>query len=110
MVKLTIPDLTKYWGVTARAIELDHHSMSLKFELCWTTESKPRQSILTFLGVSKFELVSEKIYGSDIVELVSLEAVADAGGIRVEGELSNYYFSINCESIDEAETPVSCDS
>lgn len=103
MGELVMPDLTKYWGVTVSSIELNHLSMSLKLTLFWTTDNKPRHATLIFKGMSKLDLVGDKVFESDIVELVSLEAVANAGNIDVQGELSNYYFSVQCKSIDERE-------
>jgi len=75
--------------------------MCIAMDLYWTVDSTPCNARLRFNGVSKCEFAAEKIFKSEVVELVSLEGEAVSGGLRVVGELSNYEFTITCESVDE---------
>lgn len=94
-------DFDKYWGTQLSAIEYNCKSMSMVFVLFWTIDSKPCRARLQFNGVSRCEFVTEKVFESEVVELVSLEGKYVNGHWHITGELSNYEFSIRCVGILE---------
>lgn len=75
--------------------------LSLVMNLFWTSDGAPHRASLHFSGVSTFQLSAEKIFRSDIVELISIEARPSDGGFEINGELSNYCFSILCDRMEE---------
>ncbi len=91
----------RYWGTRLSRIENDCHAMTVVFELYWTADAKPCGARLRFNGVSKFDFTAERLFNSDVVELISLEGEVVNSGLRVMGELSNYEFTIICQSVDE---------
>lgn len=95
-------DFDKYWGVQLSAIECDFKSMSMVLVIFWTTDSKVHRARLRFNGVSSCEFASEKVFESEVVELISLDGKYVDGRWHVVGELSNYEFSIFCVDIQEA--------
>jgi len=98
-------DLDQYWGVRLRRIEYDCAAMSVAFDLYWTVESLSFSVRLLFDGVSRLDLVAEKIHKSEVVELVSIEGREEGGGCQIVGELSNYEFAISCVSVKEIKNP-----
>jgi hypothetical protein len=94
-------NLDQYWGAQLSGIQFDCRAMCIVLDLHWTIDSTPCKARLRFNGVSKCEFAAERIFKSDVVELVSLEGEAVSGGLRVVGEFSNYEFTITCESVDE---------
>lgn len=100
-------DFNQYWGVRVAEIRHDCKAMSLALDLFWTEDSIPCRARVRFDGVSKCEFAAEKIFESEIVELVSMEGEEVNGGWRVVGELSNYEFTILCARVSEDRIPVS---
>lgn len=98
-------DFDQYWGVRLRNIEHDCTAMSVTFDLYWTDGPLPFSARLLFERVSKFNFVAEKIYDSEVVELVSIEGKKESRGWRIAGELSNYEFDIFCASVKEIKNP-----
>ena len=98
---MTSLDLDKYWGVQLKGLQFDHARMAITMELFWTTGAASKEAKLTFHGVTSCELQAEKVFGSDVVELVSLEEARAGDCVRVSGELSNYAFRINCAEVNE---------
>ncbi|MBP1475339.1 hypothetical protein J7I44_13585 [Frateuria sp. MAH-13] len=94
-------DFDRYWGAQLSAIEYDCKSMSMVFVLFWTIDSRPCCARLQFNGVSRCELAAEKVFESEVVELVSLEGRHADGYWHIAGELSNYEFSIRCVDIQD---------
>jgi|LNAP01.1.fsa_nt_gb hypothetical protein len=94
-------DFDKYWGVRISGIQYNYKTMSIAFDMYWTIDTAPYKSRLRFDGVSKCEFTAEKLFKSEVVELVSLEGKMENGGWRIEGELSNCQFTILCESVEE---------
>lgn len=95
-------DFNRYWGVRLVDVRCDCKTMSLIFDLYWTSESVPHKAHLRFEGVSSLEFSADRIFVSEVVELVSLEGVKESTGWKVVGELSNYEFTILCANIKEA--------
>lgn len=91
----------KYWGAQLSSIEYDCKSMSMVFVLFWTIDHKPCGARLQFNGVSRCELVTGKVFESEVVELISLEGRCANGHWDITGELSNYEFSIRCVGVQE---------
>lgn len=94
-------DFDRYWGVRLVGIHCDCKTMSVTFDLYWTHESVPHEAHLRFEGVSSLEFFAEKIFTSEVVEVVSLEGVKEQTGWKVVGELSNYEFTILCANVAE---------
>lgn len=94
-------DLDQYWGVRLSRIRHDCGAMAITFELDWTLDAAQFRASLRFSGVSRFELIGEKIISSEVVELISLESKRVGKGWCVVGELSNYQFTIECAEIIE---------
>lgn len=94
-------DFDKYWGVRLSTVECDFKSMCMTFNLFWTIDSKPYRSRLRFKNISRCELLAERVFESEVVELVSIEGKRVDAGWQVAGELSNYEFSILCADIQE---------
>lgn len=59
--------------------------MALFLDMHWTTDAKVLGTSLRFDGVSKFEFDAEKIFGNEVVELISLEGEEVRGGWCVLG-------------------------
>lgn len=94
-------DFNKYWGVRLSSIQYDCRAMSIAFDMHWTIDSAPCNARLRFDGVSRCEFTAEKLFKSEVVELVSLEAEKVNEGWRVVGQLSNYEFMILCSDVEE---------
>ena len=94
-------NLDQYWGAQISGMQFDCQAMCIAMDLYWTIDATLYKARLRFNGVSKCEFAAEKIFKSEVVELVSLEGEAVSGGLRVVGELSNYEFKIICGSVDE---------
>lgn len=94
-------DFDKYWGVQLSGMRFDSKEMSIAFDVFWTVGSKSKKTALRFIGVSICELSAEKIFQSEVVELISIEGNRDDGSWRISGELSNYEFRIVCTGISE---------
>lgn len=92
-------DFDNYWGVQLSEIRFDSKAMSIAFDVYWTNDSKPNRATLRFDGVSKYELSAEKIFQSEVVELVSIEGAVANGRWQIVGEFSNYEFLIVCTKI-----------
>lgn len=98
---MNIPNLEKFWGVQLTDMQLDYAKMILSLELFWTNGESSERARLVFSGVMNLLLESEKIFTSEVVELISIEAEPKVDSVRVFGELSNYTFEIECAHVDE---------
>jgi hypothetical protein len=99
----SMPNLDRFWGVILKSINFDVAEMSMSLSLYWTEELTSHTATLQFVGVTRSVAMAERVYTSEIVELVSLEARRNAGKIEVIGEFSNYAFEISCVEIFVAE-------
>ncbi len=97
-------DLERYWGARFRGVAYDCAAMSVVFDLYWTDGSLSFGARLLFEGVTKLNFMAEKIYRSEVVELVSLEGRKETNGWRIVGELSNYDFDILCTGVKEIDS------
>lgn len=94
-------DLDKYWGVQLKGLQLDHLRMAITMDLFWTDGGAPKEARLIFHSVTSCQFQAEKIFESEVVELVSLEAEQAGDCLRISGELSNYAFDIDCKEVEE---------
>ena len=94
-------DLDKYWGVQLKGLQLDHLRMAITMDLFWTDGGAPKEATLIFHSVTSCQFQAEKIFESEVVELVSLEAEQAGDCLRISGELSNYAFRIDCAEVTE---------
>jgi hypothetical protein len=92
-------DFDQYWGVRVSDIRFDCKAMSIVLDMYWTVNSIAHRARLRFDNVSKFEFSSEKVFDSEVVELISLTGKKVSGRWCVVGEMSNYEFVIICASI-----------
>lgn len=96
-------DFDQYWGVRLSGIHFDCQAMSISIDMHWTTDSLPYSACLRFAGVLRFAFDAEKVFDSDVVELISLTGERVRGGWRIVGEMSNYDFEIHCANVLEQE-------
>jgi hypothetical protein len=76
--------------------------------------ARPRRWLLIYFGQSMLDLTkfafgsraylkcdfaANKIFESEVVELISLEGEEVNDGLRIAGELSNYEFTIICKGL-----------
>lgn len=94
-------DLGKYWGVQLHRLHFDPLHMSVVMDLYWTIDSSMHSAKLAFRGITRCEMKAEKVYESEVVELISLEAKRLGKFWQVIGELSNYEFEIVCVDVEE---------
>jgi hypothetical protein len=94
-------DLKKYWGVQLKGLQLDHLRMAITMDLFWTDGGAPKEARLIFHSVTSCQFQAEKIFESEVVELVSLEAKQAGKCLRISGELSNYEFDIDCTEVED---------
>jgi len=97
-----IPNLDRYWGVVLESLVFDPKQMSAALSLFWTEDESRHSATLSFLGITRFQLTTERAYASEVVELISLEACQGNGAIEISGELSNYEFTITCNEIQDS--------
>ena len=98
---MNIPDLNKYWGVELKRLQFDCAKMAVLMELSWTSNADDKRAKLIFSGVTTFNFQGEKLFESEVVELVSLEAKSKGESFLISGELSNYLFHIECTQFSE---------
>lgn len=91
----------KYWGAQLSGVRFDSKEMFISFDLFWTVNSAPKTAVLRFDGVSDLKLSAEKVFQSEVVELISIEGKRSNGGWRIAGEFSNYEFRIACVEVSE---------
>lgn len=94
-------DFNRFWGTRLSDVHVDCKTMSLTFDLFWTVDARSFETRLCFKGVSKCDFAADKIFESEVVELISLEGKKVNGGLRVVGEFSNYEFTILCKEVCE---------
>ena len=91
----------KYWGAQLSGMKFDSKEMFISLDLFWTVNSVPKSTVLRFDGVSDLELSADKVFQSEVVELISIEGKRSNGGWRIVGEFSNYEFRITCLEVSE---------
>ncbi|WP_250627298.1 hypothetical protein [Pinirhizobacter soli] len=94
-------NLNNYWGVQLKGLHFDHASMVITIDLFWTDDGASKEAKLIFHAVTSCRLQAEKVFESEVVELVSLDAKKTGGRLRITGELSNYAFDIDCAEVEE---------
>lgn len=96
-------DLKRYWGAMVLGFTVDHLRMTISVDVFWRSgdNNSPNTARIMFAGVRHFSIDAEIDLHSDLVELVSIEAVRSGDHIEVTGELSNYEFHIICLAIDQ---------
>ena len=98
---MTSVNLDNYWGVQLKGMRFDHARMAITMDLFWTDDGTPKEATLIFHAVTRCQLQAEKVFESEVVELISLEAKEAGGSLRITGELSNYAFDIDCAEVEE---------
>ena len=91
----------KYWGAQLSGLRFNNKDMFISFDLFWTVNSTPKTAVLRFDGVSDLEFSAEKVFQSEVVELISIDGKHSNGAWRITGEFSNYEFRIACVEVSE---------